>query len=473
MKASGSVLISCLIILLTGILGVMLFSHSALLSGHTSSMHIDSQVYIYTAQQILKGKILYRDVFDHKGPVMYIFECAGIFLNDKGYAGLWFIQWLVFVSGTAPLFVFWAKKHNLLLVVTALIFMASWVFRTKTIGDNLPEIYAISLVSLFYFLCLKINEPPKNSGLYHILSGMCGMGLFFIKPNFSILVLPAFIWLLYILSKEKKQFIFLKNYLIGCLILVLPFVFYFAFHHALYDAYFAIWKFNFSYISNQKLPLTESIYEVFFKNTNYLLVFILSGSVARLIFYKNEKLLTLLLFSTLALSVIILVGLPGRGAQSVHYAIPLAPLSAWLIIYIGQSMKKSQVLLLFCISIYFSKPLLIHLFSEKKDTEIVNANIQYINLHKTSGEALCVLGNHSAVYWQTSLPCNTAFFYTYPLMQDCNSEINNQFAEQFQQNRADWVLYQGQYSFDTCITNVLKNYTLVSSDKQEKLFHVE
>ncbi len=473
MRATRSVLRGSLIILITGVLGVILFSHSALLSGNTGSMHVDSQVYIYAAQQILKGKILYRDVFDHKGPVMYLFECAGVFLSDKEYTGLWIIQWLVFVSGTAPLFVFWTKKYNPLLVVTAMLLMVSWVFRTKTIGDNLPEIYAVSLTSLCYFLFLKISETKKDFRSYHIFSGACSFALFLIKPNLIILILPALVWVFYTLSKEKKQVQFLKNYFTGCMILVLPFVCYFAFHHALYDAYFAIWKFNFSYISNQKLSVLESIYEVFFKNVNYLLVFILTGIVASLIFYKNEKPVAVLLFSTLILSVFILTGLPGRGLQSVHYAIPLAPLSAWFIIYTGQRMKKFQIFMLLCIALYFSKPLFIHLFSGKQEMQVANANIQYINRHKASGETLCVLGNHSAVYLQTGLQCNTAFFYTYPLMQDCESEINNQFAEQFRQNKAHWVLYEGQYSFDTCITGLLKNYTLVSSDKQEVLFHLE
>ena len=81
MRATRSVLRGSLIILITGVLGVILFSHSALLSGNTGSMHVDSQVYIYAAQQILKGKILYRDVFDHKGPVMYLFECADFFMG--------------------------------------------------------------------------------------------------------------------------------------------------------------------------------------------------------------------------------------------------------------------------------------------------------------------------------------------------------------------------------------------------------
>lgn len=53
---------------------LFLFSKSPLLFGWNASFHIDSQVYLYTGMKILDGKILYRDIFDHKGPMMYVFE---------------------------------------------------------------------------------------------------------------------------------------------------------------------------------------------------------------------------------------------------------------------------------------------------------------------------------------------------------------------------------------------------------------
>ncbi|MBK8143714.1 MAG: hypothetical protein IPK62_01320 [Bacteroidetes bacterium] len=84
--------LSVLIVLIVGVLTAILFSHSALLSGDMAALHIDSQVYIHTAHQILQGKILYKEVFDHKGPIMYVIECLGFLFCGKTFFGLWLSQ---------------------------------------------------------------------------------------------------------------------------------------------------------------------------------------------------------------------------------------------------------------------------------------------------------------------------------------------------------------------------------------------
>lgn len=472
-KISKTAWVGIFIFIMIAVLTAVLFSNSILLYGSAYMMHIDSQVYIHVAQEILKGKVLYRDVFDHKGPVMYLFECAGIFFSKNNFVEMWIAQWLIFVLGVSPLFIFWAKKYNPFISVTAFLFMLAWICRTKTIGDNLPEIYAISLVCLALFFIAKIFETKRENRYHSILLGICSISLFFIKANFIILIWPSTALIFYLFWKEKEAFSFFKNYSIGLLIIAVPVIVYFACHHALYDAYFAIWKFNFSYIASQKLSMWQSVHDVFFKPVNMVLVFILLAATVNCFIFKKEKKIFFVLLTTLFLSVYILIAIPGRGRDSLHYAIPLAPVIACFIIYIATDFRKFQSAFIFCIGLFFCKPVLTNLFFSDKKKELANENAGFMIRNKKSNETLCILGNKSALYEQCGLPSNTSFFYTYPIMQKCNSEIDVKFLQQFNQKKANWVLYESQYNFDTCITSLLKDYKLVSSYRMEKLYYRE
>lgn len=467
-----SLSISFTIIGISGLLVALLFSHSILLSDQISLAHIDSQVYIYTGLQLLQGKILYLEVFDHKGPVMYLFECLGLFFCKENYIPLWLTQCLIFTLGICPLFIYWAKKYNALLSITALLFMLAWVFRAKTIGDNLPEIYAISLLSLSYYFYIKILEKNWTNWWFTSLLGICSMALFLLKPNFVVLIFPCICHLCYRSYHEKQLPKFILTFSLTCFLMLLPFVGYFNYHHALKEAVFAFWTFNFSYITQQKLSTWKSIYEVFFKHTNYLLLFVVVAALVKISMNSKERTSLLLLFITLLLSTIILVGLPGRGVESHHYTIPLAPLIAWIVIRIGRDFQKFQSIFLACIALYFCKPIAIHFFTAKRISPVANTNIQYINQNKKPQETLCVLGNYGSAYLQTQLACNTAFSFTYPIMQNCSGTIEQKFLYQFISHKPNWILFESSYPFDSCIVALLNGYQFIASEKNQQLYHL-
>lgn len=456
-----------------GVLSAVVFSHSALLRNDISQMHIDSQVYIFAGKQILKGKILYRDIFDHKGPVMYVFECLGLSLSGKNFTGLWITQLLFFIAGISPLFIYWAKKYNLLSSIVALVMMMSWIFRTKTIGDNIPEVVAVPIICLFFFLCLKIKDCAPPQRLLMLMAGICGTSLFLLKPNLIIVIIPCALWVCTVLFRQKSLGSFLAFAFAGCAITFIPFVIYFAYHHALGEAAYAFWTFNFSYITVQQLSVAASVQEVFFQPLNYLFVFIIVASALKFFLYKKEKAIFIMLISSLILSVFVIIGISGRGAESVHYAIPLAPLLAWFFIYIAQDFNKFQVAILCGIALFFFKPVMMHLYRD--DVPQVNAgqSVHYINEHKEPGETLCVMGNYSSLYWQTDLNCNTPYFFTYPIMHHCNSILTQQFLAAFKQQKASWIVYQTQYPRDSCMSAILIDYKLMLSTKGEQIFQLK
>src|SRR5512138_2022672 len=56
----------------------------------------DSGVFLYVAWRLLSGDIPYRDVWDHKPPLIYFVDALGLGLTPNNLWGVWFLQ-IVFI----------------------------------------------------------------------------------------------------------------------------------------------------------------------------------------------------------------------------------------------------------------------------------------------------------------------------------------------------------------------------------------
>ena len=52
----------------------------------------DPGVFLYIGAQILDGKVPYRDIWDHKGPVIYYIDALGLLLGRGSEWGVWALQ---------------------------------------------------------------------------------------------------------------------------------------------------------------------------------------------------------------------------------------------------------------------------------------------------------------------------------------------------------------------------------------------
>ena len=80
-------------------LAALAFLFSLQCSSHiwkNNAASTDSAVFQYIARMILDGKMPYRDVFDHKGPLIYLFNTAGLFISKQ--IGLWIVELILYSS---------------------------------------------------------------------------------------------------------------------------------------------------------------------------------------------------------------------------------------------------------------------------------------------------------------------------------------------------------------------------------------
>ena len=54
----------------------------------------DSGVFLYMGWQILRGRIPYRDVWDHKPPAIYYIDALGLFVGKGSRWGVWILEYL-------------------------------------------------------------------------------------------------------------------------------------------------------------------------------------------------------------------------------------------------------------------------------------------------------------------------------------------------------------------------------------------
>ncbi len=60
----------------------------------------DGGFFLYAGSQILKGKLLYIDVWDSKGPGIFYVNALGLLLAKGSRWGGWFLEFLVAITST-------------------------------------------------------------------------------------------------------------------------------------------------------------------------------------------------------------------------------------------------------------------------------------------------------------------------------------------------------------------------------------
>ena len=72
--------------------------HQPLLNCDGNPTGTDSTVFLYIGRLILHGGIPYRDAFDHKGPLVYLLDAAGLAIH--GVFGVWLLELLFLTVST-------------------------------------------------------------------------------------------------------------------------------------------------------------------------------------------------------------------------------------------------------------------------------------------------------------------------------------------------------------------------------------
>jgi len=208
---------------------------------------VDANCYFTVGKSMMNGKVLYRDIYDHKGPLLYSLHAFAYLISSNSFAGVFLFE---VIAGSLTLFgmyrilrLYVEKIALVAIPVTAALLYSAISFSH---GDSAEEFCLPMLIWSLYGMLKYFKEGyPQRIGvktllLHGILAG-CVMWIKFTMLGFHFAWMVTVI-IVYACRSDWKVGERMKaivtdglTFLGGMLIATIPFIIYFGFHSAIWD----------------------------------------------------------------------------------------------------------------------------------------------------------------------------------------------------------------------------------------------
>ncbi|HST05473.1 MAG TPA: glycosyltransferase family 39 protein, partial [Chloroflexia bacterium] len=446
----------------------------------------DSGVFLYVGSAILRGDVPYRDVWDHKGPVIYFINALGLGLGGGTQWGVRLLEWVSLLLAT---FVGYDLMKRAFGVFPALFGSVIWVFTLLVVleGGNLTEEYALPLQ--FGALWLFATSPEDDKGFFRWFSiGLAGSLAFLLRQNLTgIWVSLAFYMIVQVISRRKPSILLrrLPSLLLGVSLPVIAAVLYFSAQSALPAFWDEFFLYNLTYsrtalsdrlsallagigitsmtglfllafagwvliIAHSRRPTTEALSTARGSRriTGLLIIMLpielLFGSLSGNVFphYFITWLPTLVLLAAFAMS-----ELPSTRKTSSGSLFSLRPLS---------------VILLGAVCIGFTARAIKDIVSSTSEPDIVRQTAQYVLSSTSETDPVLIWGASTAVNYMTGRVSPTLYEYQLPLYNSAysNADKLDRFLQDITEGRPKLIIdasddvwnVPGRVSLDSILT---------------------
>ncbi|MBO4680903.1 MAG: hypothetical protein J5623_03290 [Clostridiales bacterium] len=285
--------------------------------------YTDQSVFQYIARIIEHGGVPYRDVFDHKGPLIYFINLLGIKINYE--YGIWWVEFAtLFISLCGAYMISRRFLNRPLSLIVAILSFASLV--GSFAYGNLTELYALpfQIFSLYFFV--EYHQLQTTSNFKVFLCGMFFSAVILLKLNL-IAVWVVFLICIFVSMIRKKKYRFLLScilyFCIGMLLLILPFVIYFWINGAINDFIYDYLIFNtiYSFGNNTFISRMSCIWSFI----SVPITFISLALLVLFCFVKSEHINKKLNFIGLVYFIVNLLLVTLSGNVFIYYGIAIIP----------------------------------------------------------------------------------------------------------------------------------------------------
>ena len=396
----------------------------------------DSGVFLYVGWRLISGDIPYKDVWDHKPPLIYFVDALGLTLKPDSLWGVWLLQ-AIFIFFT---FLFISKlldrEFGTISALAGTITLASGLLTLLEQG-NVTEEYALVFQALCFWLFLRAqnhNYPARDS----FLIGLCaGFAFNFKQTTIGVWIAYGLILIITRLRQRKSPMTDLLSLLTGWLAPSMLVVAYFASQGALADLWEQAYLYNFIYIGKHEgiarlIPVFTKGFLVL--SQGGILYLAILGWLAGLgHVWVNRKAtphpLIVLVLVNLPIEVILITT---SGRSIIHYYLTLLPAMAILVgtlistvpFLIGKiprvSLQKIQnwVTTFLLAIILLSQTGQIKSYPAYVQTMAINEYahvIDYVNRNTAEGDKVLIIGAESVINFLARREAPTRYVYQYPL----------------------------------------------------------
>ncbi len=255
------------------LLFLFFFSAAILMIGTRSSPlyptndWVDAYAFFTMGKGMMNGQVLYRDLFEQKGPLLYFLHGLASLVSDRSFLGVYLLEVLSFTVWlwiTWKTVILWAEGRHLSFaaMLLTLVPLAFLTVNTSTfnLGDSAEE-YCLPIVAAgFYLMSLRLRrerDPGTDRGLAGggglLLGGVLAGCMIWIK-----FTLAAF-WLGWILAilvdlllrrRYRPAILSAIRFAAGIGLATIPWVVYFGINHAVHDWLYSYLTVNFRYYPN-------------------------------------------------------------------------------------------------------------------------------------------------------------------------------------------------------------------------------
>ena len=419
---------------------------------------VDSSMYLVMGKAMAHGETLYSSLFDHKGPIIFIFNMLPQLFID-GTTGVWLTELFLIIISALILYKI-ADRYidSTLSLLIPLVYI--WITVTLFNGGNYTEEYSnfFCVISLFVFDKWLRDKTLTVSMLYII--GLCFGLVFFLRPNNVAMIISIILFIgIYMYMKSRKKttqvgkptfLMLIRSALIfsslGIMTVTLPIIIYHLCTGTLYDMFYATILHNIKYcqVGAEQYRLIPN------GNSQQLICFFIAlgiNIIAMCTCYSSDeiKIGNFILLSSMVISFAILIG----RHPYMYYWTLLAPLTAYSAIFIikyGIKIKKkslSVIALTLIFALMCTNSFLGSEITEKKSyiTEYKSNSHEMYNLIPNNEKNDCFAYNMPAMFiYEVNLNTPCKYFTMQTWMAKINPDILKYCTDYVKKNNPEWVL---------------------------------
>lgn len=406
----------------------------------------DSGIFQIIGKGWTEGLLPYKDLWDNKGPLLYLINAIGYLLTGNKY-GVFILQ---IINLTTTLFIiykiFQQEYRN---GISVLWTMVGLIWLANTNLNNNPAEWLIVPQSLSFYMLYRWLRDYQTNRLSWIscmvFGGTIGCGMMLRLSDCLPLAVSLVVIVIYLIGDSRwKEFIRLVFFcMIGFVIVVIPFIIYFYFKGALNEMWYASFVHNIEYIAHSKFK-NYSLYAIGSFILSYAVYFgTILSSLLIILFNLPSKKDAFIWFIASTITIIFVIHTFARGT----YGTSSLPLICFMIFQIDELLRHiSRPLIMYCGSIIVSLVIIVFSFqvyqeiSRNKNTDLAFFKSVEQIIPPSERNSFIGYDIFPDTYYYTSLKPIHRFFITYAVCIGKGDTLIKKIRKEYKEKKAKWVL---------------------------------
>ena len=401
----------------------------------------DPAIFAYEGELVRQGAMPYLSFWDHKGPLIYLIDAAGLWLSGGRIWGVWaaglIAIWLAAEAG-------YRAMRASFGVAGALLGIVVFVFGLAGIatGANVTEQYALPLAWASALVLVRWSRTRRSTVATGFALGGLGMLAFLLRANLAGAAASAALTIAIVLVQERRGSALVRQALgavAGATVVGGPIVAWLARGGALIAFWDQTIKYNLLYSDTQWTQrVFAAVAGVWFATATVPVVLPIAGlacCIRRLRRSgRNDRAYPVMLFATIWIVVeLLLSSVSGRPYD--HYSLLLLPPMAFVtaalvaeatpfILANARGVFRSPGVVVSAVALVVILPVMLQLgvragtgqIVPSRESSQVIPTAEFVRANTAPGDRLLVWGLAGGVYFLADRPPASRFLFAFPLL---------------------------------------------------------